>query len=93
MIMEDRNYTVRNDNMNPDGRFWIGVFLVAAGAIILASKMGFPVPHWLPSWETFLIALGILIGIKSKFRNPASFILIFIGFASLIDDYYPVYES
>ncbi len=85
----DEHTPERRNNMNDNSRFWIGVFLVAAGTVLFASKMGLDVPHWLLSWETFLIALGLLIGFKNKFRNPASFILILIGGASLLDDFVP----
>lgn len=78
----------QDSNINQNSRLWTGIFLVCVGGILLASKMGLPIPGWVISWETFLIALGFLIGIRHKFRNPAWLILIFIGTASLVDDYY-----
>ena len=68
---------------------WTGIFLVIVGAVLLASKAGFPIPGWLLSWEVFVIALGLLIGIRHKFRNPTWIILVFIGSASFIDNFYP----
>ncbi len=76
-------------SINQNSRLWTGVFLVIIGAILFASKMGAPVPGWLLSWEVFVIALGLLIGIRNKFRNPAWLILVFIGSASFIDNFYP----
>lgn len=76
--------------MRRDGRATTGAFLVIIGAVLLASKMGLPVPHWLFSWEMLMIAFGILIGFKHRFRNPFWLILVFIGAASLIDDAYPL---
>ena len=87
------NETVKQDsNINPinqNSRIWTGVFLLACGSTLLASKMGAPIPDWIISWEMFLIVLGLLMGIRQQFRNPAAFILLFIGGASLIDDHFP----
>ncbi len=81
-----------NENKRLDGRVWTGSFLLIAGGLLLASKLGYPIPKWLLSWEMFLIVLGLFIGIKHNFKNPSWIILIFIGTASLIDDVYPIYN-
>lgn len=73
-----------------DGRVFTGAFLLLAGGVLLAYKMGFPVPPKLFSWETFLIILGLFIGIKHRFRHPFWLVLVFIGSASLIDDAFPL---
>src|SRR4051812_32972 len=73
-----------------DGRAFTGALLLIIGFILLASKMGAPVPRWVLSWEVFLIVLGIFIGAKHRFRNPFWMVLVFIGAASLIDDAYPL---
>ncbi len=77
------------NNLNQNSRIWTGIFLLACGTTLLASKMGAPIPPWIIGWEMFLIALGLLIGIRQQFRNPAAFILLFIGGASLIDNHFP----
>lgn len=66
-------------------RIWGGFILVAAGFLLLASKMGAPIPGWLFTWPMILIAIGLLVGIKSKFRNPGAFIMILVGSIFLID--------
>ena len=86
--METELVMKQENNINQNSRLWTGVFLVAVGAILFATKLGLPLPGWLISWETFLIGLGLLIGIRHQFRNPAWLILIFVGSASLVDDYY-----
>ena len=63
----------------------MGLFLVAAGILILADKMGAYVPHWLISWPMALIAIGFLIGLRHNFRNPVWIILIVVGGVNLID--------
>lgn len=76
--MENRNY-------NGDNRFWTGLFFVAGGALLLAYKMGAPVPAWIFTWEFLLIAIGVLVGIKHNFRNAGWMILIGIGSFFLLE--------
>src|SRR5687768_8205402 len=82
ILMEEQNY-------RSHGRVWTGLFLIAAGSLLLAYKMGAPVPAWLISWPVTLIAFGVLITIKHRFRSPFGLILIFIGGFNLIDKFVP----
>src|SRR6185312_16149496 len=66
-----------------------GVFLLLIGVLLLAYKMGAPIPGWVFTWPVLLIAIGLFIGIKSKFHNPGSFILILIGSIFFIDQSIP----
>jgi predicted membrane protein len=70
-------------------RIGSGMFLVLAGLLLLAYKMGAPFPAWIFTWPVLLIGIGLLVGIKSRFRNPGSFILILIGGVFLIDQSVP----
>jgi hypothetical protein len=70
-------------------RIWSGLILLAAGILLLAYKMGAPIPPWLFTWPMILIAVGILTGAKNRFRNPGSYILITIGLIFLIDQTNP----
>ena len=47
-----------------------GIFLLFAGCLLLAYKMGAPIPAWVFTWPVLLIAIGFLTGIKSRFHNP-----------------------
>jgi predicted membrane protein len=80
--MEPLNYKQNN-------RIWTGLFLIAAGSLLFAYKLGAPVPGWLLSWPVALIALGILLSIRHRFRSTAGFILILIGGFNLIDQSMP----
>ncbi|MEO8819339.1 MAG: LiaF domain-containing protein [Ginsengibacter sp.] len=66
-----------------------GIFLVLAGLLLLAYKMGAPLPSWIFTWPVLLIGIGLLTGIKSRFHNPGSFVLILIGGVFLIDQSVP----
>lgn len=65
---------------------WFGVILLLIGGFILLRKfVDFDI-HSL--WPWGLIALGLIMGIKNKFRNNAPFILVAIGLAHVIPVFY-----
>lgn len=66
-------------------RIWSGLVLLIAGALLLAYKMGAPIPSWLFTWPMILITVGFFIGLQSKFQNPGAFILLAIGGIFLAD--------
>lgn len=70
-------------------RVWSGIILLIAGCLLLAYKMGAPIPSWFFTWPVLLIAIGFLTGIKSRFHNPGAFIMIVIGGIFLIDQTSP----
>jgi len=84
---ENRPYTRHHT-----GHIFSGLLLLAAGGLLLASRMGAPVPGWLFNWYTLLIVIGLFIGIKSNFRNPGWVIMCTIGGFFLLDDVVPGYN-
>lgn len=60
-------------------RMWSGFFILLVGVLLLAYKMGAPIPGWLLTWPVLVMALGLLVAIKSGFRNPGGFIMILVG--------------
>lgn len=66
-----------------------GILVVIAGSLLLARELGTEMPHWVFSWKTLLIALGVFIGFKHRFRNMSWLILVLIGGAYLLSDVYP----
>ena len=84
----ERNEQDMERRMN-GSRIGGGLFLLLAGFLLLAYKMGAPIPGWVFTWPVLLIAIGLLTGIKSRFHNPGAFILILIGSVFLIDQSMP----
>ena len=37
-----------------------GLLLILFGAVFMAERMGAPIPRWVISWETALIAIGVV---------------------------------
>ncbi|NIM34431.1 MAG: hypothetical protein GTN67_02945 [Hydrotalea flava] len=66
-------------------RLYMGIFFIIGGLLLLANKMGYPIPDWIFSWPMLLIAIGILSGIKHRFQNFSWIIIVGIGSFFLID--------
>ena len=88
--MEQSNMEMYQRNKRP--RIWSGLILVGAGVLLLSYKMGAPIPGWIFTWPVLLVAIGLLIGIKSRFHNPGAMIMILIGGIFLIDQQIPGIE-
>ena len=74
---------------NRRGKIMGGLLLVVIGSLFLAKQMGAIFPIWLFSWKTLLIGMGIVTGVKHKFRHASWLVLIGIGSIFLIGDVYP----
>ncbi|MGV3760957.1 LiaF transmembrane domain-containing protein [Parapedobacter sp.] len=67
------------------GRVWAGIIIISIGAILLAGRLGLDwlFPDWIFNWDNMwpmvLVAIGLIIGGNSNFRNPASYILMGLG--------------
>src|ERR1051325_4495244 len=66
-----------------------GIFIVIAGALFLGRALGADLPYWLFSWKTMLIAIGLFIGFKHRFRRWGWLFPIVIGSAFLAADVFP----
>ncbi len=80
---------IERQKFNRAPRIWTGLFLLAAGCLLLAYKMGAPIPSWIFTWPVLLIVIGLFTGVKSRFHNPGSFIMILIGAIFLADQSIP----
>jgi predicted membrane protein len=85
----EQNDKGRYRRSHGSGHIFSGLILLAAGGLLLASRMGAPIPDWLFSWHSLLIAIGLFIGFRSNFKNPGWIIMLSIGGFFLIDDIMP----
>lgn len=82
--MNKQHYpTPKGDN---SGRLWAGIMIIAIGLVLLAGKldMDWLVPRWLISWPMMMVVIGLIIGGKSSFKNPAAIIILGIGLFFLV---------
>ena len=76
------------------GKVMAGFILIAVGTVLLLNRLDFFLfPRWLFSWPMILIVIGLFIGAKHQYRNPAWFILVAIGTVFLIERFYPVINA
>jgi predicted membrane protein len=68
-----------NSTRSRSGKILAGTLLLIVGIILLLERLGYLFPHWFFSWPVFLIVLGLFIGFRHNFRNPAWFVLITVG--------------
>ena len=78
--------------MHRRSSLWTGVFIVLIGLAFLIRNSVPDLPPWLFTWQTLLIAMGVFIGVKHRFRGAAWFILILVGSAFLMKDIIPNLE-
>lgn len=71
-----------------NGRAFAGLVVVIVGSALLVKQLGVPMPYWLISWPMFLIALGLFVGFKHKFKGIGWLVLIAIGGVFLVDNYF-----
>ncbi len=70
----------------------MGVILAAVGAVFLLRVFGLFPPIFYSihfGWPLILVIVGLVIGFRSNFRRPASWILIIIGGANMMLPFYP----
>jgi predicted membrane protein len=79
-------------NFENNNRLIPGIFLLVAGGVMLAYKMGAPLPWWLFSWPMLLIVIGIFNGVRSNFQNPSWLILLIIGSVFLLGNISEAYN-
>ncbi len=82
----------RHARFGKHGHIWTGAFIILIGAAALVKASVTDLPDWVFSWHSFLIVLGLFIGIKHGFRGGAWFILMLVGGAFLVRDIYPDME-
>ncbi|MBM3416908.1 MAG: hypothetical protein FJY20_10825 [Bacteroidetes bacterium] len=79
----------RWEHRSKHSHIWTGVFILLIGLAALLRTIVPDSPEWVFSWQTFLLALGVFIGLKHNFYGFAWLVLILIGGAFLLRDFYP----
>ncbi|MFT4153891.1 LiaF transmembrane domain-containing protein [Parafilimonas sp.] len=74
---------------NSGGRIWAGVLLLTIGGLLLARQAGADIPGWVFDWPLLLIAIGLLISFKSRFRNAGGCVMMIVGGAFLVNEIIP----
>lgn len=86
--METRDRNSEKFSSSRSGKSFAGLVLVVVGGVFLSRELGVDIPAWAISWQTLLIALGVFFGARRGFRPGGWMVMIFVGAALLIDEYY-----
>ncbi|WP_158795757.1 LiaI-LiaF-like domain-containing protein [Pedobacter sp. L105] len=70
--------TYKNKNSHAN-RMGSGLILLVIGLIFFLRNFGIGVPDWVFSWSTFLMAIGLIVGIRHNFRGNGWLIMVLIG--------------
>ena len=72
---------------------WAGLLFLLVGGVLLLRQTGYPFPHWLFSWETILILVGLFIGIRHRFKDFSWLIMILVGAVFVCGDNLAVLQN
>lgn len=69
----------------------VGILFIAFGLMLLMHTLGLStiVPAWLISWPMILIVIGLVSGVKHKFRKAGAYLCIATGLAFLAGEINP----
>lgn len=82
-------WETRCEERSKHSNTWTGVFILLIGVAALLRTTVPDFPKWVFSWQTFLVALGLFIGLKHNFRGYAWLVLILVGGGFLLKEFYP----
>ncbi|MBL4861865.1 MAG: hypothetical protein JKY09_02455 [Crocinitomicaceae bacterium] len=66
-----------------------GTLIIFFGIVYLLERTGVNLPNWVISWETILIAAGIVTLYKHNFKHFAGYVMIGVGGIFLINEFRP----
>ncbi|AOM79260.1 LiaF transmembrane domain-containing protein [Pedobacter steynii] len=56
-----------------------GIIIIALGSLLMLDNLGINVPHWILSWHTVMLAIGLMIGYRKDFKVSGWVVLVIIG--------------
>lgn len=76
--MAKSNYPAKNNDIT------VGVILVLIGGVILLRTLGIWFPSWVTTWPMIIIAVGVVISMKSNFKSGFGMFMIIFGSVALV---------
>ncbi|MES2513625.1 MAG: LiaF domain-containing protein [Bacteroidota bacterium] len=75
-----------NINNNRSNSIGVGLIILTVGVVFFLRSIGIFIPHWVINWYTFLIVIGLFIGIKRNFQGGGWLIMILVGGYFMVND-------
>ena len=82
---ETNSQTTKKQKSMISGSALAGAVLVIVGSVWIADRLGANIPHWVFSWPMIVIAVGIFLGAKDKFRDWGWLIPVTVGVVFLVN--------
>ena len=92
MIQDEDINQKRLQRRSGKSRLLTGLFLVAAGGMLLVQRMNHPFPGWVFTWPMLLLAISLFAGIRKKFREGKWIIMFLIGAFFLAQEINPAWN-
>ena len=73
-----------NKRTNYNENLTVGVLILAVGVVLLLQRMGIFFPGWLFSWPMLIIAIGLVVLVRHRFRSGFGFFMVLFGGAFFI---------
>jgi len=70
------NFTKNNQE---NKQFGLGVLIIIIGAVFLLRNTGLAIPHWILSWHTAMLAVGLWLGYRKNFESGSWLAITIIG--------------
>lgn len=81
---ETNSHTTKKEKPFISGSALAGTVLLIVGSVWFADRIGADIPHWVLTWPMILIAVGLFIGAKDRFRDWGWLIPTAVGAVFLI---------
>jgi len=65
---------------------WSGLIVLLIGIAFLLSNFGIHMPHWVFSWHTILLVIGLAVGFKRNFNGGGWLVMVLIGGYFTLED-------
>ena len=70
------NFTQNNQE---NKQFGLGVLILIIGAVFLLRNTGLAIPHWILSWHTAMLGVGLWLGYRRNFESGSWLAIAIIG--------------
>lgn len=77
------------NNDRNSGKIIAGLIVIGVGSVLLLRQMGYIFAPWLFTWPMILIVIGLISGVKHRFRTFGWLFMILLGSIFLADEIDP----
>lgn len=80
---------IMNDSRHKQSKILTGIFVIFFGVMYLLSKSNVAIPHWILTWQSFVIVMGFISLYRHNFRHFFGYAAIIFGGIFIINEFKP----